>query len=85
MIRTNCVLCEAAGTLTNINILKNYPITPSSSNQDYSTDEFNDCIFAACNVCGCIQLKTLVDPIKLYQNSHNSTENTPFSSSYLSC
>ena len=77
MMRTNCVLCEGAGTLTNIHILKNYPITPSSSNKDYSTDEFNDCIFAACNVCGCIQLKTLVDPIKLYQNSHNSTENTP--------
>lgn len=36
MMRTNCVLCEAAGTLTNINILKNYPITPSSTNQDCS-------------------------------------------------
>ena len=33
MMRTNCVLCEAAGTLTNIHILKNYPITPSSTNQ----------------------------------------------------
>ena len=77
MIRRECVLCEAGGMLTDLYVLKGYPITPSSSNLDESTDEFSDCIFAACNICGCIQLKTLVDPIKLYENSHNSTENTP--------
>jgi hypothetical protein len=77
MIRRECVLCDAGERLTDLHLLKNYPITPSSSNLDPSTDEFGDCIFAACNTCGCIQLKTLVDPIKLYENSHNSTENTP--------
>jgi len=57
--------------------MKNYPITPSSNELDASYDEFADCVFGACNTCGCIQLKTLVDPAKLYENSHNSTENTP--------
>jgi len=76
MIRDICVLCDK-GLLTELHTLKNYPITPSSNSMDASTDEYNDCIFSACNVCGCIQLKTLVDPIKLYENSHNSTENTP--------
>jgi hypothetical protein len=77
MMHRECILCEAGGMLTELYVLKDYPITPSSSNLDESTDEFSDCIFAACNTCGCIQLKTLVDPIKLYENSHNSTENTP--------
>jgi len=76
MLRERCVLCDT-GTLTELFTLKNYPITPSSSCIEASTDEFNDCIFANCTVCGCIQLQTLVEPVKLYENSHNSTENTP--------
>jgi hypothetical protein len=76
-MRRNCVLCDTGGPLTEIYTLANYPITPSSSNLDSSTDIFSDCVFATCNSCGCIQLKTLIDPIKLYENSHNSTENTP--------
>ena len=76
MIRGMCVLCDT-GSLTELFTLKNYPITPSSSSLDPSTDEFKDCTFANCTVCGCIQLQTLVDPVKLYENSHNSTENTP--------
>ena len=77
MLRTECVLCHTSGILTDLYRLEKYPITPSSSNLYPSTDEFCDCIFAACNSCGCIQLKTLVDPLKLSENSHNSTENTP--------
>jgi len=42
-----------------------------------SIDEFNDCILAHCTLCGCIQLQTLIDPVRLYENSHNSTEHTP--------
>ena len=76
MIRDTCVLCDK-GLLTELHTLKNYPITPSSNEMDASSDEFSDCIFATCNICGCIQLQTLVDPVKLYENSHNSTENTP--------
>jgi len=77
MIRNNCILCEGNGILTELYSIKNYPISTSSNNIDASTDEFSDCIFATCNICGCIQLQTLIDPVQLYQNSHNSTENTP--------
>jgi hypothetical protein len=77
MIRDTCVLCEKSKPLEEVFRLKNYPITPSSNELDASTDEFADFVLATCNTCGCIQLKTLVDPIKLYENSHNSTENTP--------
>ena len=76
MIRASCVICEHS-VLRDIFTLHKYPITPSSSTQDVSTDEYEDCIFATCAVCGSVQLKTLVDPIKLYKDSHNSTENTP--------
>ena len=77
MIRKHCIICDKEGTLVDLYALQDYPITPSSSDLEYSTDEFSDCIFATCNRCGCIQLATLVDHVKLYQNSHNSTENTP--------
>ena len=76
MLRERCILC-GTGTLTELFTLKNYPITPSSSSLEASTDEFKDCTFANCMVCGCIQLQTLIDPVRLYENSHNSTENTP--------
>jgi hypothetical protein len=76
MIRNTCVICRNS-SLEDIFTMQNYPITPSSNHEDVSTDEYADCIFASCNVCGSVQLKTLVDPIKLYKDSHNSTEDTP--------
>jgi hypothetical protein len=76
MIRKRCVLCDT-GALTELFTLKNYPITPSSSTLEACTDEFDDCVLANCSSCGCIQLQTLVDPVKLYEHSHNSTEDTP--------
>ena len=72
MNRNSCIICNSK-LLNDIYTLENYPITPSSNNLDYSTDEFQDCTFLSCNICGCVQLKTLIDPIKLYLNSHNST------------
>jgi len=76
MERTNCVICES-NSFNHVYSLENYPITPSSSSLDLSSDEFNNCIFISCNYCGAVQLKNLVDPFKLYKDSHNSTENTP--------
>lgn len=76
MERTNCVICES-NTLIHVYNLQKYPITPSSSSLELSSDEFNDCIFVSCNFCGALQLKNLIDPFKLYKDSHNSTENTP--------
>ena len=77
MIRDECILCNDHAPLRELFTLKDYPITPSSSPDGDSADEYSDCIFAGCRVCGTLQLKTLIDPVKLYQNSHNSTENTP--------
>jgi len=57
--------------------LKDYPIIPSSTSNEYNQDEFKDCTFVACKKCRCVQLKTLIDPVKLYENSHNSTAETP--------
>jgi len=76
MFRTHCVLCKDP-QLSPIFTLENYPITPSSSTTGPETDETEDCTFAACSACGALQLQNLIDPVKLYQHSHNSTENTP--------
>jgi len=76
MRRRECVVCTNT-SLTEFYTLKDYPITPSSGPFDMETDEFQDCTFATCNKCGTIQLINLIDPVKLYKNSHNSTENTP--------
>lgn len=77
MIRTHCVICKNSEPIKEFHRLKDYPITPSSSGLGPESDEVQDCIFATCNACGTVQLQNLIDPIKLYENSHNSTENTP--------
>jgi len=69
-------LCDADKLSTSFTI-KNYPITPSSNTLPAESDEFDDCEIGSCKECGAVQLLTLVDPVKLYKNSHNSTENTP--------
>lgn len=75
--RSSCVICNSESSLDNSFILKNYPVTPSSSYLHAFTDEFEDCIIATCSICDSVQLKTLVDPEKLYKNSHNMTYDTP--------
>jgi hypothetical protein len=75
--RASCLICNTESSLANIFTLKDYPITPSSSQLDPSTDEFKDCIIATCRICDSVQLKTLIDAEKLYKNSHNMTYNTP--------
>jgi len=74
--RTTCVLCNS-NLLEHVYTLKDYPTIPSSTSNGYNEDEFQDCIFVGCKECGCVQLKTLIDPVKLYENSHNSTAETP--------
>jgi hypothetical protein len=76
MLRIECVLCRGA-SLVELFSLRDYPITPSSSTSGSETDEVQDCRFAACSACGAVQLMSLIDPVKLYEHSHNSTENTP--------
>jgi hypothetical protein len=77
MNRSTCVICHRSDNFVEIHRLEKYPITPSSNSLELSSDEFNDCSFVSCILCGSVQLKTLIDPFKLYKDSHNSTENTP--------
>lgn len=72
MLRSKCVICDSP-LKDEVYKLANFPITAAYSDLDHSTDEFQDCIFMSCNLCGCIQVKNLIDPLKLYLNSHNST------------
>ena len=53
------------------------PITFSQTKSDYNTDIYTDQHIYACNNCGCVQLKNLIDPLILYNTAHNSTYNTP--------
>ena len=74
MDRIYCVLCES-NKLVDIYTFTEYPFTPSSSdNTDY---KFKDIRVASCIDCSCVQFRTLIDPVVLYENSHNSTESTP--------
>jgi len=76
LTRIHCVICENK-ELKSIYTLTNYPISPTSTRLEENTDEYKDCVFLSCVKCGCIQLKNLIAPEKLYANLHNSTENTP--------
>ena len=76
MERLHCAICNS-DSFQHIYTLADYPITPSSSRLDMTTDEFQDCTFIECMVCGCVQLKTLIDPVKLYQNFNKMIDTTP--------
>jgi hypothetical protein len=76
MLRTKCVICEA-DSFTNLFTLTDYPIVSYSGILEASTDEFSDCVLVNCTACGTVQLEHLIDPVKLYRDSQNSTENTP--------
>ena len=76
MIRRSCVICNSE-SFQDVYTFHKFPITPSSSRLDESTDEFQDSIFINCSDCGCVQLKTLIDPIKLYENCNRLIDATP--------
>jgi len=76
MNRTNCVICDSS-KFTHVYTFPNYPITQNSSPLDTSHDEFQDSTFVSCIDCGRVQLKTLIDPIKLYENCNRLIDATP--------
>uniref|UniRef100_A0A6C0KMZ4 Methyltransferase n=1 Tax=viral metagenome TaxID=1070528 RepID=A0A6C0KMZ4_9ZZZZ len=76
MYRTNCVICDST-KFEHVYTFPNYPITQNSSSLDISHDEFKDSTFVSCIDCGCVQLKTLIDPIKLYENCNRLIDATP--------
>jgi len=54
-----------------------YPITQNSSELEESHDIFQDSTFVNCSNCGCVQLQTLINPIKLYENCNRLIDETP--------
>lgn len=76
MLRLNCTICNN----TNLQLIhrqENYPICISSSSQPSENDRFETLDYVGCERCGCVQLKTLIDPQLLYAFSHNNTYETP--------
>ena len=67
MNRERCAVCDY-GVFKDIYTLDNYPITPSSNTDEACTDIFVDYTVMECMRCGCLQNKTLIDPILLYAN-----------------
>jgi hypothetical protein len=75
MNRSHCVLCD--GSLVDLFVLREYPVTITYGTHNMSDDEFADSIYTSCEQCGNIQLSSLIDPENLYKDSHNSTIHSP--------
>lgn len=75
MYRTTCVYC--AGDLELLYTLPNMPTTYAPTDAPPDTDSRMDMEVGTCILCGCVQLKTLVDPAHLYASPHNGTMETP--------
>lgn len=73
--RTKCVICN--GNYRHIYAMKNTPISFCPRKIDQNDDRFVDLIFCGCDQCGSVQLVNLIDPIILYDGSHNMTYLTP--------
>ena len=69
--RNNCVFCNAIITEI-VYTQKDFPIT-FGGEKNIVLYESIDIEWASCKSCDIIQLVTLVEPIKLYQNTHNNT------------
>jgi hypothetical protein len=74
-VRTACVMCD--GNLETLYTLPAMPVTCTPTTKPYDTDVCRDMVVGVCRDCGCVQLKTLVDPEILYSESHNETAETP--------
>jgi len=74
--RNNCVICNSDNIQFLYEKIK-YPITFSPPENNYENDIFINQIFLECKICGCVQLKDLIDPKILYDSSHNLTYDTP--------
>ena len=70
-----CVICS--GVLEVLYTIPDVPITCSPTTMPVETDVLRDTTMCVCVQCGCVQLKTLVDPTILYGVSHNETAETP--------
>lgn len=57
--------------------LQKFPLCQSGTLQPQELDTLGDIEIVGCKLCGCVQHKTLVDPIILYQDVHNLTYLSP--------
>lgn len=67
--RQKCIVCE--GKLKKIKTIKNFPIYMSSVEK--KKYYFSDMRWGCCMVCGCVQLKVLIEPTQLYAVPHNAS------------
>ena len=66
--RESCCLC--GGELSFLHSFNRFPIYMGITEKT-EPDLFEDMEFHACNKCGCVQLKRLIDPSVLYKRCHN--------------
>jgi transaldolase len=75
IIRDKCVICNNNNF---IDIYKNkFPIqfTPPNLDTCVNDDDLEFLYFIGCTKCGCVQLKYLIDPNKLYSDAYNVVDN----------
>lgn len=75
-MRTNCVICDAY-VFKDIYTFVDYPLLFSPAKHPITEDEYASLDFIGCLNCGCVQLRGLINPSKLYENSIYITYNTP--------
>ena len=73
--RTKCIIC--GGEYQYIYKALHTPISFCPKTNDYIEDKYMDLDFCGCIQCGSVQLINLIDPIILYEGSHNMTFLTP--------
>lgn len=76
MERTKCAVC-LSDKLSFIYSLKDLPFTFLPTTDPISSDTVITLHIYNCEVCGCAQLKHLLDPAILYGVPHNTTHETP--------
>ena len=73
--RNNCVICNKT-EFVDIHNTDKYPLLFTLLEEDQKC-EYIDINFIGCLNCGCVQLKELAEPTKLYKDSYNVTCNNP--------
>lgn len=71
MSRIKCCLCD--GILIECHKIYNFTNCLVPSDKCQQENELTDLIFGMCDVCGSVQLMTLIDPVKMYAENHNNT------------
>lgn len=77
MERESCVVCNTKSSFSSIYTQEIFPVCISSSKMPPDTDIFSRIDYVGCRQCGCVQLKSLVNPLLLYSVTHNNTYDTP--------